>query len=173
MSEDEVSICIAEPNDAENLIRALKQLTNESDTFTVDHSLSQISIKDQQRQIMLINQTRDNIILIAKLHNDKGIDKIIGLVTIQQINDTQCGELGVAVLKNYWNQGIATALIEESVYWGATYSNLNDFYLIVKKDNFAAVHLYKKMGFKQSKKRFIKMNNNLKSTYKMHYSIKK
>ncbi|KRM67692.1 hypothetical protein FD06_GL000409 [Apilactobacillus ozensis DSM 23829 = JCM 17196] len=170
----DVSNTLAKPNDAKNLIKLLKQLTKESDTFTVDRSLGQISEQDEARQIMLINQTRNNIILVAKLEDTThDVDELIGVVTIQQIDDTKCGELGVAVLKDYWNQGVGSALVEESIDWGCDYSNLENFYLVVKKDNLAAIHLYEKIGFKKSKNRFIKMDTNLKSTYEMNYQLKK
>ncbi|MCK8607752.1 GNAT family N-acetyltransferase [Apilactobacillus ozensis] len=170
----DVSNTLAKPNDAKNLIKLLKQLTKESDTFTVDRSLGQISEQDEARQIMLINQTRNNIILVAKLEDTThDVDELIGVVTIQQIGDTKCGELGVAVLKDYWNQGVGSALVEESIDWGCDYSNLENFYLVVKKDNLAAIHLYEKIGFKKSKNRFIKMDTNLKSTYEMNYQLKK
>lgn len=130
----DVSNTLAKPNDAKNLIKLLKQLTKESDTFTVDRSLGQISEQDEARQIMLINQTRNNIILVAKLEDTThDVDELIGVVTIQQIDDTKCGELGVAVLKDYWNQGVGSALVEESIDWGCDYSNLENFYLVVKK----------------------------------------
>ncbi|WP_054657730.1 GNAT family N-acetyltransferase [Apilactobacillus ozensis] len=149
----DVSNTLAKPNDAKNLIKLLKQLTKESDTFTVDRSLGQISEQDEARQIMLINQTRNNIILVAKLEDTThDVDELIGVVTIQQIDDTKCGELGVAVLKDYWNQGVGSALVEESIDWGCDYSNLENFYLVVKKDNLAAIHLYEKIGFKKIQK---------------------
>ncbi|TPR17746.1 GNAT family N-acetyltransferase [Apilactobacillus timberlakei] len=164
----DVNITLAMPEDAENLINLLEQLKTESDTFTIDPELGKMSVQQQAQQIMLVNQTRGNVILLAK-----HLDKIIGLVTVQNLDDSDLGELGVAIIKKYWNYGLGTDLVKEAIHWGSNYSNLSTIALIVDKRNHAAVHLYQKCGFIFSTKRLINIHRNYHSTYEMNIKLKK
>ncbi|WP_181398810.1 hypothetical protein [Apilactobacillus micheneri] len=48
----DVNITLAMPEDAENLINLLEQLKTESDTFTIDPELGEMSVQQQAQQIM-------------------------------------------------------------------------------------------------------------------------
>ncbi|UQS85097.1 GNAT family N-acetyltransferase [Apilactobacillus apisilvae] len=164
----EVQLSLAIPDDASKLIDLLTQLKQESDTFTIDPELGDMTVKQQSKQIMLVNQTRGNVIIVAKY-----LDTIIGLVTVQELDNSGCGELGVAVLKQYWNCGLGTKLVMESINWGINYSNLSEIALIVKKNNKPAIHVYEKCGFNFSKHRLINIQENYHSTYEMQIKVKK
>ncbi|WP_105957088.1 GNAT family N-acetyltransferase [Apilactobacillus quenuiae] len=165
-NEIDIMVTLAMPKDAEKLIGLLEQLKTESDTFTVDPELGQMSVQKQAQQIMLVNQTRGNVILLAK-----HLDEIIGIVTVQNLDDSDLGELGIAITKKYWNYGLGTDLIKEAINWGTNYSNLSRIALIVEKRNHAAIHLYKKCGFSFSKKRLINIHENYHSTYEMNIKL--
>ncbi|MHA8138222.1 GNAT family N-acetyltransferase [Lactobacillaceae bacterium Scapto_B20] len=161
----QVSIELASGEDAAGILELINQLITESDTFTIDPKLADLSVEQEQQQIMLINQTRSNVMLIARYGN-----QIIGLVTVQQLADSQLGELGVAVLKQFWNNGIGTALVDEALNWGTTFSNLAEFVLTVENRNQAAVHVYHQLGFIDNhKKRIINADGNQYSTTEMIY----
>ncbi|MEJ6400278.1 GNAT family N-acetyltransferase [Nicoliella lavandulae] len=139
----------------------------ESDTFTIDPELAELTVAEEQRQIMLINQTRSNVMLVAHYG-----DEVIGLVTVQQLADSDYGELGVAVLKQFWNHGIGTALVDEAINWGVSYSNLNCLVLTVEKRNAAAIHIYHQLGFlDHPKQRIIDVTGSGRSTIEMIYAI--
>ncbi|MHA8110761.1 GNAT family N-acetyltransferase [Lactobacillaceae bacterium Melli_B4] len=166
-NEESVSIVLASGEDAASILELINQLITESDTFTIDPHLADLSVEQEQQQIMLINQTRSNVMLIAKFG-----DQVIGLVTVQQLADSQMGELGVAVLKQFWNNGIGTALVDEALNWGATFSNLAQFVLTVENRNQPAVHVYHRLGFVDNhKKRIINADGNQHSTTEMIYKF--
>lgn len=72
-------------------------------------------------------------------------------MTINPVNDNaNAGELGVAVLKQYWSQGIGTMLVSEAIYWYQEFSSLDHLVLDVFSDNERAIALYRKLGFVQT-----------------------
>lgn len=83
------------------------------------------------------------MILLAQYRNHP-----IGIVTIMELADRpQVGELGVAVLKDFWRNGIGSLLVDEATYWFANYSTLQKLVLDVFDDNVPAIKLYQKYGF--------------------------
>lgn len=58
------------------------------------------------------------------------------------------GELGIVVLKEYWNVGIGNKLIETALLLGKD-GGLKKVNLETRSDNKKAIVLYKKLGFKE------------------------
>ncbi|GLB47118.1 hypothetical protein WR164_10970 [Philodulcilactobacillus myokoensis] len=164
----EAEIKVAQPDDAESLLNLMKKLVRESDTFSVDPEIAQLSVKQEARQLIMINQTRGNIIIVAEYQHD-----LIGVVTVQRLSDSDDGELGVAVRKPFWNFGLGKALVREAIRWGRIQSNLHSLLLIVEKRNHAAVHIYRECGFKDHMKhRIIQSEGNYQSTIEMKIKVK-
>jgi RimJ/RimL family protein N-acetyltransferase len=59
------------------------------------------------------------------------------------------GEFGVSILKEYWGNGIGTELIKYLIEWSKQSGLIRKINLIVRDDNFSAIHVYKKLGFTQ------------------------
>ena len=135
MAEEVVDVRPAEVADAAQLLALLAQLGRESNTFTVDEGIEDLSETDEQAQIERINGTTTNIIFVATLDS-----RLIGVSTVQ-------GEVGVAVLKEFWGMGLGTALIEEVLDWARNYSSLERLVLTVQLRNVRAVKLYQHLGF--------------------------
>ena len=58
------------------------------------------------------------------------------------------GDFSVSVRKEYWNKGIGSQLLLEII----NFAKENSFEIIelqVRNDNFSAIHLYEKFGFKK------------------------
>lgn len=136
------TIKTADPEDAAGLLKLTGRLSRETRTVTIDPNWSKISVDHEKRQIDLINHTLGNVIILIKL-----ADRDVGLVTVQEVKD-RVGELGVAVEKRYWNLGLGTRLVKEAIRWFKTFSHLNTLFLTVENRNQAAVHVYRKCGFK-------------------------
>ncbi|CAM3257570.1 GNAT family N-acetyltransferase [Lactiplantibacillus plajomi] len=147
MAEDVVSIRPAEPADAGALLKLVKQLATESNTFTVDEGLGELSEQEESAQIEQLTRTTTNTILVAALGR-----QLIGVATVQAgetIAATR-GEIGVAVLKDYWGMGLGTALVEDVITWALDYSTLRELVLTVQLRNQRAVALYRHCGFQQT-----------------------
>ena len=57
------------------------------------------------------------------------------------------GELGLSLLKKYWNIGVGKALLVYLIDWAKTDGKLKKINFHVKESNDSGIHLYKKLGF--------------------------
>ena len=144
MAEEVVDVRPAEVTDAAQLLALLAQLGRESNTFTVDDGIEELSETDEAEQIERISGTTTNVIFVAVLG-----DRLIGVSTVQASTDFSAaqGEVGVAVLKEFWGMGLGTALVEESLDWARNYSSLERLVLTVQLRNTRAAKLYQHLGF--------------------------
>lgn len=77
----------------------------------------------------------------------KSNTEIVGFAGIKTFLD-ECDIMNVVVKKSYRNQGIGTLLLKKLIE--LSYSlNLNSITLEVNEENLPAIHLYKKLEFKQ------------------------
>lgn len=140
---DEVVIRGAQTSDAEQLLSLMRQLEMETTTIAADEALPDLTITEEAEQIDLINESPYDQIIVAELEGN-----LIGIVTLQAVLDeAETAELGVGVVKELWNQGLGTALVDEALYWAQTVSQLRRIILTVYAENVAAVHVYQKLGF--------------------------
>lgn len=144
MSE-EVAIRLPEATDAAQLLRLFTQLQRESDTFTLADADDPISVVQEADQLEQINQSPTHLLLVASLG-----DRLIGVLSIAPTPQGNVGELGIAIEKAYWRQGIGTAMVDEALYWAETASTLEAVGLLVQTRNVAAMKLYQKMGFQRT-----------------------
>lgn len=143
MSEnDEVAIRLPEAADAGPLLKLLEHLQQESDTFTLADADDPMSAVQEADQLAQIERSTSHLLLVASLGS-----QLIGVLSIASTPQGNVGELGLAVEKAYWHQGIGTALVDEALYWAQTASSLEAIGLIVQTRNVAAMRLYQKMGF--------------------------
>ncbi|EIW14723.1 acetyltransferase, GNAT family [Lactiplantibacillus pentosus KCA1] len=144
MAEEVVDVRPAEVTDAAQLLALLAQLGRESNTFTVDDGIEELSETDEAEQIERISGTTTNVIFVAVLG-----ERLIGVSTVQASTDFSAaqGEVGVAVLKEFWGMGLGTALVEEILDWARNYSSLERLVLTVQLRNTRAAKLYQHLGF--------------------------
>lgn len=83
------------------------------------------------------------------------------------------GEFGVSVLKEYWGNGIGTELISYLINWSKKSGLIRKINLIVRDDNFSAIHVYKKLGFNEEGviTRNLQINGRFYDALFMGYSI--
>ncbi len=137
-----VIIRSAKSNDARSLLALVKRLARESDTITVNQHLNQIAVNDEAHQLSVIERSGSYAVIVAQLSR-----RLIGIATVRS-SGQKTGELGLAVLRRYWNHGLGTELVKSTLEWFKNHSQLNQLWLIVKRRNRAALHVYTKCGFK-------------------------
>ena len=139
---DEISVKLATSDDAEKVLSFLRATATESNAVLVPH-LNEISEKTEAKNIDMINQFDDCVILLSMLG-----EEVVGMVTVMVLeHQPTTGELGVVVRKKYWRNGIGRLLVDEAEYWFNTYSSLENLVLTVFEDNFPAINLYQQLDF--------------------------
>lgn len=143
-NSDTFTIRKAMIEDSENVISYVKEIVQESDNLTFEKGEFNPTVTGEREFIEDINKSTNQCFLIAVLDN-----KIIGNLSISNINRARIkhsAELSITVLKDYWNQGVASNLMSEFIQWLKT-TELTKINLKVKEDNIYAIKLYEKFGF--------------------------
>ena len=129
----------AVPDDAQVLLDFLKRASQQSD-FISFADMKDVTTQDEEIALYAIFQSQYDELMVAIFEGE-----IIGYCRLENIDD-QKAEFGVVVDKDFWNNGIASYLLEEAIDW-AIGSPLEKLILEVYKDNPAAIHIYQKYGF--------------------------
>ncbi|MBZ4683211.1 MAG: acetyltransferase, family [Fusobacteriales bacterium] len=135
-----------EIKDANAIIDYLYTIAGESNTITFSQSEMTLTVEKEIEFIKTTINSKNNLMLIAKQNNE-----IISLLTVFSSSKprlSHVGEIGISVLKKYWNKGIASNMFNEMFKWVEN-SNLSKLSLRVREDNIYAIKLYKKYGFEQ------------------------
>lgn len=139
-NDAELTIRKATRTDAKQLLDLLQQLKTESTTF--EDTSEVLDVESQAAQIDAIGASNQQLILVAVVDSE-----IIGLATVLPTSIAETGEIGVAVLKSYWHQGIGTELMLNALDWSALESAFDVITLTVQAINKYAIQLYSGIGF--------------------------
>lgn len=158
--------------DAANMIDYLKRIGGESDNLSFGEEGLPISVEEERKYLQAVLNSKNSVILVAK----EG-DKIIGDCSINGHSGrfSHRGELGIAVIKDYWNTGIGSALMEKVIEIAKSELGLEVISLEVRTDNKSAIYLYKKYGFEYmgTYDKFFKINEEYFSADFMNLFLKK
>lgn len=143
--------------DAQAIIDYLKQAGGETDNLTFGADEFNFTVEEEEKHIKQLENSRDEVMFVAK---DNG--KIVGDASLSRLprRMKHRGDFGIAVLKEYWNKGIGSRLLNEII----NFAKENSFEVIdlqVRSDNKGAIHLYEKFGFKKigTHESFFKIGN--------------
>ena len=131
--------------DATRLIQYLEKIPYDSEFLTFGPGELTLSVDEEEKMILESSEARNKITLVVEVEN-----KIVGCLNFRggpRPRNEHAGEFGVSVLKEYWGQGIGTALIKEMIEWAKTSRVVRKIDLLVRSDNGRAVHIYEKLGF--------------------------
>lgn len=139
----EITIERASPSDAEAILAYLKTVGGETENLTFGEEGLPFSVEEESDYIRSMEASTDDIMLLAK-HNGM----VVGDASLHRMprRMQHRGDLGTAVIKDYWNMGIGSRLLTEII----SFAKANGFAVIdlqVRSDNLAAIHLYEKFGF--------------------------
>lgn len=147
----------ATAEDAVAMLEYLKQIGGETDNLTFGPEGMPFTPEAEAAYIAQIEYSPDNIMLVAKAEG-----KIIGDASLNRLprRMSHRGDLGVSVIKEYWNKGIGSQLLSKVLAW-AKENNFEVIDLQVRSDNLQAIHLYEKFGFRKigTHSAFFKINN--------------
>lgn len=133
-----------EIGDSEKFLKMLKQLDNETDFMMYEPGERKTDTEEMKSYLKHINDT-DSLILIAEEN-----DRIIGFLSAERgaySRIKHSAYIVVGILKDFRGRKIGKKLLSMLDAWAAK-RNIKRLELTVMTHNDAAIHLYKKMGFR-------------------------
>ena len=130
MSEVEITLREAIPDDAADLLQISRQIAKETDFLIMDEVGLGLSEDMLSLQLANLYESENNLLLLAFAD-----EQIVGMASVKAASEytvSHIGEIGISVLKEFWGIGLGTALLDEVIYWR----------------NERAIRLYQKFGFK-------------------------
>ncbi|KRN27662.1 hypothetical protein IV38_GL001874 [Lactobacillus selangorensis] len=146
MASEQLEITIREavPDDAAALLKVFEQLNQETNFVVLTPSELKLTPETEAMELADLYDSDNNALFVALAGS-----QIIGLVRMTadlDVHTGHIGDLGIAVLKDYWHCGIGTALMETIMDW-AEHSPLARLELTVQRRNNRAIALYERFGF--------------------------
>ena len=143
----EYELCIreAEIQDAAALVAFLNQVSRETDFTSLDEHGIGMTASDMALFIEKQAASENQITLLALLNDE--LAGVLNITADQRVRVRHIGDVFLVIQKKFWNQGLATILLEEGIEWAKSSAVLRRLQLSVQKRNEAAIHLYSKMGF--------------------------
>lgn len=141
-----ITIEKASCEDAEAMLDYLKQIGGETENLTFGAEGLPLTVEQERAHIAAaLEHADDTVMFVAK---DNG--KIVGDASLSRYPRRMMhrGDLGIAVLKAYWNRGIGSLLLCQ-ILRQAKEKNFEGIDLQVRSDNLPAIHLYEKFGFEK------------------------
>lgn len=145
MSEVEITLREAIPDDAAALLQVSQKIAEETDFLIMDEVGLGLSEEMLSLQLADLYESENNLLLLALAD-----EKIVGMASVKAASEftvAHIGEVGISVLKEFWGIGLGSALLNEVIYWSENASPLRRLELTVQKRNERAIHLYQKFGF--------------------------
>ena len=141
----QITIERATPQDAESILEHLKIVGGETDNLTFGAEGMPFSVTDEEKFIAQLQESGDGLMLEAK-----DGEKVVAVATLDRFlrRMSHRGEFGLSVQRAYWNQGLGSRLLYETIEFAKEH-NFEMIDLEVLSDNKRAIHLYEKFGFKK------------------------
>jgi RimJ/RimL family protein N-acetyltransferase len=137
------------PDDAEALIKHVKELTSEPDVCVSLTPEEFTYTVEEERKLLAQSIAADNsLFLLAFSHGE-----LIGDLTCRPSSRLSAQKhvavLGMSVRNSWRNKGIGSMLLEKAIEWTNKSETIKRIELKVFTINMPAIHLYKKYGFIQ------------------------
>lgn len=134
----------ASVQDAEDIYEYYKVVGGETNNNTFGPEGRYHDIDELKRELLRAEGEKKELRLLALLN-----DEIVGFGCLYSMprRFSHRADMGITVKKKYWHNGIGTVLVEKLI----RYAKNNDIEMIdlkVRTDNFYAIRIYHKFGFK-------------------------
>ena len=133
----------AVPADAAALLQCMKTIGTETDNLTFGGEGLPFSEEAEAAFLASFAEPGNGAFYVAV-----DGDKIIGSASLSvlPLRMSHRAELGISILKEYWGQGIGSAIMEQIIRF-ARENSIEIIELQVRCDNATAIRLYEKYGF--------------------------
>lgn len=153
MTQADLPIREAQPDDAEAFLAHMKRLITEPGNFipkmpadynpTVEQVYNNIAANyvALPNWALFVVEDEDKIIASLSLHGGR------------QIDDQNVAVLSIYIENNYRRKGLGRRLMEHAIAWSRQNNLVDQINLEVSSDNTPAISLYEKLGFKLKSRR--------------------
>ena len=145
MSEVEVTLREAIPEDAAQLLALSQQVSRETDFLLMDENGMGLPVDLLAQELGAIYDSPNNFLVVAFVG-----EILAGAASIRagvEPRIEHIGEVGIFIAKEYWGFGLGTLMMEEVLWLAKESQQLARLELTVQERNTAAIHLYEKIGF--------------------------
>lgn len=150
-----IRISDARPDDAAAIIVLMNLVGGESDNLTFGRG--EFFIKDEAEESAFIEHQRElggfTLLAWAEFSRKKGGPRLIGLLSVDVTERARLRHravLELSVLKEFWNQGVGTRLMQRAISGVENNQAIEVLALEVRTDNERAIRIYKRFGFEQT-----------------------
>ena len=134
------------PDDAEQTRIFTRKAGGETDNLTFGEEGLPITLSAEQEYLQSVHEDAHSV-MIGAFDGKKLIGN--GSLSGMPRRMSHRADLGLSVLKEYWNRGIGSRLMESLIKY-ARENGIELIYLDVRSDNSSAIHLYNKYGFRKT-----------------------
>lgn len=142
---DRLLIREAEGKDAGTALTFINTVGDESDFLTFGPGEFTLTEEEEATHFEECRAAPNRLYMLALLD-----DRIVGIMDFSsgaRPRMRHSGTLGISVLKAYWGQGIASALLDSLFDWAREGGVIKKINLQVRADNHRAIALYERKGF--------------------------
>ncbi len=132
------------PEDAETMIAYTKRVGGETDNLTFGANGFPVTVEGEQNILAAMHDDPKSVMLGVWRGSEMVAD---GSIHSMPRRMSHRAELGITVVKDEWNKGIGSMLLEKLIEFAKS-AGIEIINLEVRSDNASAVHLYEKFGFK-------------------------
>ncbi len=140
-----LDICEADSKNAEEILAVLKQIGSETEFLVIDANGISLSLEQEKVYLDKNKKSINNKTFIGKV--DRKIVTTCGLQGSASNRVDHNVSIGLSVLKDYWNIGIAQHMMNYLINYCKLTGVIKNLTLQVRSDNEAAIHIYDKLGF--------------------------
>ncbi len=130
--------------DAGSMVEVLKTVCGETDFLSMGADEVDVTVPEEERWMADMNKSPKKLMILCEVEGE--IAGMCHLHIGEKRREAHRGEIGISLLKKYWEQGIGTAMLEE-LSGVARQKGLGYLELIVAEGNDRAIALYEKSGF--------------------------
>ncbi|MBM7689556.1 GNAT family N-acetyltransferase [Enterococcus ureilyticus] len=145
MTEVEFTIREAIPDDATEILQALKIIGSETPFLVMDEKGMGMTSAEMSENLANLYESVNNVLMLALADG-----KVIGTASVKASSKKRMehiGEIGISILKDYWGFGLGSLMMEELIEWAKESKVIRRLELTVQHRNQRAVHVYEKIGF--------------------------
>jgi RimJ/RimL family protein N-acetyltransferase len=143
----QLTLRLAEPDDAERLLVYVNQIAGESENIPFGPGEFTMSVEEERAFLLNNAESPNSLYLIAEIAGE--IAGTLTFSTGKRLRTQHAGEFGTSVLRKYWNSGIGGCMLAYLINWAKQNGTIRKINLRVRVDNLPAIHLYEKYGFVQ------------------------